>query len=79
VSITVAQLIEDLKLQDPSRIVVLSKDAEGNNYAPLHAIDTASYSDGEIGLEKLTKEDEESGYTEEDVVEGKPAVVLWPE
>ena len=76
--ITVAQLIEDLKLQDPNRIVVLSKDPEGNGYSPFCNLSTASYSKGQIGLEKLTEEDKKSGYTKEDVLKGKPAVVLWP-
>lgn len=32
---TVKELIEALSKEDPSRIIVMSRDAEGNGYSPL--------------------------------------------
>jgi len=81
---TVANLIEDLKKEDPNRIVICSADAEGNNYTPLAGFYTAAYKAettwcGAVGMEKLTKEDVDRGYGEEDVmVDGVPCVVLKP-
>ena len=64
-------------------IVVMSKDGEGNSFSPLSDISKASYEadttwSGDIGLRKLTDEDREQGYTEEDVGQGEDCVVLWP-
>lgn len=80
---TVAELIEELKQQDPNRLVVMSKDAEGNSYSPLSALYIAAYCpdttwSGQIGLEKLDDAYRAEGYTEEDVVDGQPALVLYP-
>jgi len=80
---TVKELIEQLSEMDPDRIVIVSKDSEGNGYSPLCDVATAVYIaettwSGEIGLEELTEEDIQQGYDEEDVKEGEPAVVLWP-
>lgn len=36
---TVAELIEELKKLPPESHVILQKDAEGNGYSPLHAVD----------------------------------------
>lgn len=36
---TVAELIEELKKLPPESEVILQKDAEGNGYSPLHAVD----------------------------------------
>lgn len=78
---TVEQLIAKLQgVKNKKRIVVLSCDAEGNGYAPLHGIDEGSaYKDGEIGIETLTEADRKQGYSEEDVLKGSPALVLWPQ
>ena len=81
--ITVGKLIELLKQHDPERIVVMAKDPEGNGYSPLCDIDTASYKAestwcGEIGIEELTPELRKRGYSEEDVIGGQKALVLWP-
>ena len=80
----VKQLKKILEKVDDKRIVILSKDGEGNSFSPLSEIDDRSsyladstYS-GEIGIEKLTEEDKKQGYTEEDVIGGKSALVLWP-
>lgn len=79
----VKDLIKLLQKEDPNRLVVMSKDSEGNGFSPLADMSTESYAadstwSGEIGLEKLTPELEKKGYTEEDVLDGKPALVLWP-
>lgn len=80
---TVKQLIEELNGHDPERIVVMSRDAEGNGYSPLAESTTGAYAPettwyGEVGLEKLTQENIADGYGEEDVVDGQPCLVLWP-
>jgi len=80
---TVKELIFVLQGEDPDRLVVRSKDGEGNNFSPLADTETASYQadstwSGEIGLEKLTPDLAKRGYTAEDVKDGVPALVLWP-
>lgn len=80
---TVGELIEQLKLKNPERVVVMSKDGEGNGFSPLADVENASYEadttwSGEIGLEELTPELQKQGYSEEDVVNGEPCIVLWP-
>lgn len=80
----VGELIKILSEQDPDRIVVVSRDAEGNSYSPLSGLWTGTYVadttwSGSIGLEGLSDELQEAGYTEEDVAEdGQPAIVLQP-
>ena len=75
----VGELIEQLKDYNPKRLVVMSRDPEGNGYGPLAAIATAAFANREIGEEKLTEEMIKRGYTEEDVMEdGEPALVFWP-
>ncbi len=79
----VKDLIEILEKVDQNRIVILSKDSEGNTFSPLDFIQSnANYAEedscfGEVGFEELTEELKEF-YTEEDVIEGKPALILWP-
>lgn len=75
---TVKELIEKLLTLDPNRVVVLSRDEEGNGFNELAHITNCSYRKGEIGLEQLTAELRRQGYTEEDLMEGTPALVLWP-
>jgi len=81
---TVKELIEELQAVDPGRLVVMSSDVEGNSHSPLCDLSTGAYAAestwaGEYGLEKLTPEDEEAGYGEEDVLEdGVPALCLHP-
>ena len=79
----VKDLIKLLQKEDQDRIVIMSKDGEGNNYSPLDEISTCSYRAettwwGEVGLEELTDESIEQGYAEEDVVDGEKALCLWP-
>jgi hypothetical protein len=81
---TVADLIKELQKHDPKRLVVMSKDSEGNGYSPLSSVETAAYRadttwSGEIGLERLTPGLRKMGYSEEDVIQdGVPALVLGP-
>ena len=79
----VGELIQELNKLNPKARVILAKDSEGNEHKPLADFWTGSYSayndySGEVGLEKLTEEDLEQGYTEEDIVHGEPAVILVP-
>lgn len=79
----IKQLLKILQSKDPNREVILSNDAEGNNYSPLATCSIAAYApnnsySGEVGLEELTEEDKKAGYTEEDVIKGKPAIVFYP-
>ena len=79
----IKQLLKILQSEDQNREVILSSDAEGNNYSPLYCCNLGNYSpdskySGQVGLEKLTEKDKKNGYTEEDILEGKPAIVLYP-
>lgn len=80
----VHELIALLQKQDPNREVILARDAEGNGYSPLDEdLSTGAYRpetkwSGEVGLEALTEELEAGGYTDEDIVEGIPALILHP-
>lgn len=76
---TVKKLITALQKHDPKRIIVLSRDAEGNGYDTLFNVSTGSYLEGEVGLELLTPELESFGYAEEDVLDdGEPCLILSP-
>lgn len=80
----VRELIAKLQTFDQDRTVVLSSDGEGNGFSPLSLLCAGAYRQegsvcGDFGLEVLTKEDEEDGYSEDDVItNGVPAVALWP-
>ncbi len=76
---TVRELIGILSAMDQDRIIVLSNDEEGNGYRPLYNIaGDCAYNDGDIGIEKLTVDDIEAGFSEEDVMtDGKACVVFW--
>lgn len=82
---TVKELIEQLQGIDPDLIVIVQKDAEGNNYSPLDGIDadnTVYEADttwsGTVGLRRLTPELRQQGYTPEDIIDGQPCCVLQP-
>ena len=77
---TVAQLIAILKRHDGNRIVVLSADEEGNGFKPLGAIDAMVYNDEDdaVGYSEITPQLSEAGYGFDDLIEGEPAVILWP-
>lgn len=80
----VKQLKKLLEKIDDDRIVVLSKDGEGNGFSPLADLDdNSTYAadstwSGEIGIEKLTPEMRKQGYSSADTNNGVPALVLWP-
>lgn len=81
---TIEQLIKQLqKIKNKNRLVVMSKDGEGNGYSPLNYIEECAYEEdtpwsGSIGLEKLSKKDIADGYSEEDVIKDGAAVCLQP-
>jgi hypothetical protein len=79
---TVRELIKILSEADPEKLVVVSRDAEGNGYCPLGNVsvenDVFDEDEGEIYLEELTPELVSEGYTDEDVGEGRRCAVLWP-
>jgi len=82
----VSELIALLQEQDPDRLVILQKDAEGNDHSPFADFWVGAYRPattwhGEAGLEKLTPYLESHGYSEEDVLIGddvKRALFLVP-
>ena len=81
---TVAELIARLQQIDGNRQVIMARDAGGNSYSPLSSLWTGAYRPettwyGEAGLDVLTSEDRERGYTEEDVItDGQSAIFLCP-
>jgi len=86
VTITVEQLIEELKNCDPKHVVVMAGDGEGNSFRLCAGADGENQvfkrdkdRRGTIGLGELTPELSGLGYTDDDVLEGGiPCVVLWP-
>ena len=81
IGMTVGELITALSKEDPDRVVVMSRDPEGNGYSPLHSHWCGKYEadHGEVGLEELSEVEREAGYTDEDVMEdGVKAVILCP-
>jgi len=82
-TMTVGQLITELQTFASDRIVILSKDIEGNAYSPLYAVHTGAYKaettySGQGGLERLTDELKKQGYDEEDIVDGMSSAILYP-
>lgn len=83
---TVAELIAELQTMDPTRVVVLQKDAEGNGYSPLQgADDNAAYGahstwTGDVGRQTLSDDDRSNGYDDGDLAPAGavPCVVLYP-
>jgi len=81
---TVKELIEALKkIDNQDRIVVMSKDGEGNSYSPLADFGEVAYIaestwDGTVGPEELTDEMRKDGWEEDDIIEGDPAIVFYP-
>lgn len=66
----VRELIEQLVLHDPERLVILAKDAEGNSFSPLFESHAAHY------LEMTTTGDIQD--EDEHNASSVPCVVLWP-
>lgn len=77
---TIDKLIAQLEQYDGSRIVVMSKDSEGNDFSPICDISPCTFDDGEVFIEELTEELIEEGYTEDDTRPGAAlAIVFYPE
>jgi len=78
--VTKYELIEILNTFPGDPVIVLSRDEEGNGYLPLWTVDDYIYNErtGEIGFDNLTPQLKKQGYTQEDLIEGVPALVLWP-
>lgn len=80
----VKELKRLLEKIDDNYIVIMSKDAEGNGFSPLDELEDSrcyladSTWSGEIGFKVLTPELKKEGYSEEDVIDGEPALILWP-
>jgi len=78
---TVKQLIKELQTLDQDRIVLVSVDAEGNDYEPYEEVVHASYEKDEyffeVGIDELDDELRKEGYEEEDVKSSK-CVVIYP-
>jgi hypothetical protein len=77
----IKELIANLQKLDPNCDVVLSSDNEGNSYRLLSTIsDNSTYTRDahiiEVGLGKLTPSLQKMGYTQEDVLDGKPCIIL---
>lgn len=83
---TVKELRKLLDGIDGDRIVVVSRDEEGNGFNELHQVDAKSVfirDDSEIYMERneLTDELRRNGYSEEDTrtaEDGELCIVLWP-
>jgi hypothetical protein len=81
---TVKELIQTLQeVENQDRLVVCQSDPEGNEFSPLADLWEGAYKAetdwyGEAGMEKLTQQDIEDGYSEEDVLDGVPAIMLVP-
>ena len=84
---TVTELCQELQALIESgqghRIVVLSRDPEGNGFQTLSAVDLSRFDtvEHETSIDELTPELERAGWTQEDVMEGPavvPSVTLWP-
>lgn len=78
---TTKRLIQLLQEADPegTRSVILQGDPEGNYYHDTHSVWTGAINKrGDVGLEKLLPEDVEQGYTRDDVVKGRKAVIIVP-
>jgi len=73
-------LIDILKKVDPETTVVLSSDSEGNSYYPVSGSWVGMYNreEAEVGLAELTEELKKQGYTDEDVMQGEKAIILYP-
>ena len=77
----VKKLIKALRDFDQDAVIILAKDPAENAHSPLCDMWFGSYSAkrGIVGLQELTEELAAEGYTEDDVLKGKKAVILIPE
>lgn len=88
-SVTIRELIEELKGLDPDLIVVVASDEEGNGYSPLDEAFSLGvyYDDGPLEGEFRSAGDDEDEEIDEDDeedeelftdVNANPAIVFWP-
>jgi hypothetical protein len=75
---TVKELIEELQAMDPTKLVVMSSDAEGNKYSPLEGADDARLYVAETTWSGEVYDAEDQDDDEEDLSEAVPCVVLFP-
>jgi len=75
---TVKELKDILFELDDDLIIVLSRDPEGNGYAKAETHEEMVYRSGEVGYSELTTTLRAEGYTDEDIISGARALVLWP-
>lgn len=82
--VTVRDLITELSQHDLDRVVVLQKDAEGNEFSPFSTAYSGAYVserswNGEMHFEELDDYLRELGFTEDDIRDdGVPALALVP-
>lgn len=69
--ITIKQLIEILQKQDENRIVVLSRDSEGNSFSPLAQMEVGKYLSGEAREGKIYPD-------AVDVKDSVKAIIFYP-
>lgn len=76
---TVQELIELLQKFDPNKIVISQRDAAGNSYSPMAGAWAGAYdhTSQKCGYTAITDDLASRGFTDEDIVAGDPAVVLW--
>lgn len=82
---TVKDLKQILLGVDEDKLVIMSRDSEGNLFSPLSDISTenevyqadTTYM-GEVHSKELTPELKAAGYSKEDIGEGEDCIVLWP-
>jgi hypothetical protein len=67
---TAGELAEKLSKVEPSTLVILQRDAEGNGYSPLAGADSAFYQATSAWAGEVYETDEPDGDT--------PCVVLYP-
>ena len=80
---TVGELLRQLQGCDPDSLMILAQDAEENAYSPLASLYSGAYKAtttwySDMGLRELTDADRAAEYTQEDVIDGVPAVCLVP-
>lgn len=78
---TIKELILELNRLDPSLLVVMSIDQEGNGFKPVREIsdDNNVYDDGDLGIHHLTRVLESQRFTDEDIMQdGERCIVIWP-
>lgn len=79
----VKELIELLQREDPERLVIVSRDAEGNGFSTLSCVERSRFDTKgrQSGIDVLTPELAKRGYGPEDLLEGPNvvrSVTLWP-